>query len=69
MDLPQNVHLNPDQQLVEKMLEAMKKNGGFCPCRLQHTEENRCICVEFRNQIADPEFTGYCHCHLYYKDK
>ena len=24
---------------------------------------------EFRDQIADPEFEGYCHCRLYYKEK
>ena len=23
----------------------------------------------FRDQIADPEFEGYCHCMLYYKEK
>ena len=36
--------------------------------RLERTEENKCICREFREQIADPEFKGYCHCMLYYKD-
>ena len=25
--------------------------------------------IEFREQIADPEFEGYCHCMLYYKAK
>ena len=24
---------------------------------------------EFRDQIADPDFEGYCHCMLYYKSK
>jgi hypothetical protein len=27
------------------------------------------MCLEFRNQIADPGFEGYCHCMLYYKEK
>ena len=27
------------------------------------------MCKEFRDQIADPEFEGYCHCMLYYKEK
>jgi hypothetical protein len=27
------------------------------------------MCKEFREQIADPEFEGYCHCLLYYKSK
>jgi len=54
---------------VEKLRSVMAKNGGYCPCRLQKTPENICICEEFRNQMADPEFTGYCHCKLYYKEK
>lgn len=69
MDLSENIKLNPNKQMVEKMQEVMRKNGGYCPCRLQHTEENICICAEFRRQIADPEFSGYCHCQLYYKEK
>ena len=24
---------------------------------------------EFKAQIADPNFEGYCHCLLYYKEK
>ena len=24
---------------------------------------------EFRDQIADPDYEGYCHCLLYYKEK
>ena len=29
----------------------------------------KCICEEFKQQIADPELEGYCHCKLYYKSK
>ena len=25
------------------------------------------MCQEFKEQIADPDFEGYCHCMLYYK--
>ena len=25
--------------------------------------------LEFKAQIADPEFEGFCHCMLYYKEK
>ena len=42
---------------------------GYCPCRFQRIEENVCMCQEFRDQIADPEFEGFCHCRLYYKEK
>jgi len=27
------------------------------------------MCKEFRDQIKDPDFEGYCHCFLYYKEK
>ena len=48
--------------------DGLKRTGGYCPCRLERSEENKCICKEFREQIADPDFKGYCHCMLYYKD-
>jgi len=31
--------------------------------------DNKCMCKEFRDQIADPNFEGYCYCGLYYKSK
>jgi ferredoxin-thioredoxin reductase catalytic subunit len=54
---------------VAKIQEGLKKKDGYCPCRLQKLEEYKCICEEFKQQIADPEFEGYCHCKLYYKTK
>ncbi|MDO4169249.1 MAG: ferredoxin-thioredoxin reductase catalytic domain-containing protein [Lachnospiraceae bacterium] len=63
------VRLNEDEAVVAKIKEGLKKKGGYCPCRLQNTPENKCICKEFRDQIADPDFEGYCHCMLYYKSK
>ena len=67
MELPPNVRLNEDAALVEQLRNAMAKNGGYCPCRILRTPDNLCICKEFRDQIADPAFTGYCHCKLYCK--
>ena len=63
------IRLNEDAEMVAKIKEGLKKKGGYCPCRLEKTEENKCICKEFREQMADPEFEGYCHCMLYYKSK
>ena len=65
---PMAVRLNEDKEMVQRIKEGLKRTGGYCPCRLQRTEENKCICKEFREQIADPNFKGYCHCLLYYKD-
>lgn len=63
------IRYNEDEQVVARIREGLLKKEGYCPCRLQRTEENRCMCLEFREQIADPEFEGYCHCRLYYKEK
>ena len=62
------VRLNEDQEMVKMIREGLKQSGGYCPCRRERTEENMCLCKEFRDQIADPDYTGYCHCMLYYKD-
>lgn len=63
------VRFNEDQEIVQRIKDGLKKKDGYCPCRLERTAENLCICKEFRDQIADPEFEGYCHCMLYYKSK
>ena len=56
-------------ELLEKIKEGLEKKGGYCPCRRELIEDNKCMCKEFRDQIADPNFEGYCHCMLYYKSK
>ncbi|MCH5268491.1 MAG: ferredoxin thioredoxin reductase catalytic beta chain [Lachnospiraceae bacterium] len=61
------VRYNEDTELVARIQEGLKQKNGYCPCRLEMTEDNKCMCKEFREQIADPEFEGYCHCMLYYK--
>lgn len=63
------VTLNPDAETVARIKEGLRQKDGYCPCRLPRTEEYKCICKEFREQIADPEFEGFCHCMLYYKSK
>lgn len=63
------VRLNENKEVVERIKKGLKEKGGYCPCRLARKEEYKCICDEFRAQIDDPEFEGYCHCMLYYKSK
>ena len=63
------IRLNENEEVVKTVKEGLKAKGGYCPCRLERTEDNKCICREFREQIADPDFEGYCHCMLYYKPK
>lgn len=63
------VRYNENADIVKTIKEGLKQKGGYCPCRVGKAEEFKCICKEFREQIADPEFEGYCHCLLYYKSK
>ena len=63
------ISLNPDKEIVKTIKEGLKRTGGYCPCRTQKIEANKCMCEEFKSQINDPEFEGYCHCMLYYKSK
>ena len=63
------IRLNENKEIVETIREGLKAKGGYCPCRMQRTPETKCMCKEFRDQIADPEYEGYCHCMLFYKSK
>lgn len=63
------ITLNPDENIVKSIKEGLKRTGGYCPCRLKRTDEYKCMCQEFKDQINDPNFEGYCHCLLYYKSK
>lgn len=64
-----SVRLNEDKEIVSKIRAGLKEKGGYCPCKVLKTPETKCVCQEFRDQIADPNFEGYCHCMLYYKAK
>lgn len=63
------IRLNDDKQIVATVREGLIAKGGFCPCRVGKKPEYKCMCEEFRNQIADPNFEGLCHCKLFYKEK
>lgn len=61
------ITLNKDKQIVAVIKEGLEHTSGYCPCRTERTEETKCMCREFKEQIKDPEFEGFCHCMLYYK--
>ena len=63
------ITFNEDRNIVDAIREGLKKKNGHCPCRLEETEDTMCMCKEFRDQVADTEFEGFCHCRLYYKEK
>ena len=61
------VKLNSNKEVVDNIKKGLEKTGGYCPCRLEKTNDTKCMCKEFREQIKDHNFEGYCHCMLYYK--
>ena len=63
------IRFNEDKEIVDAIKEGLRQTGGYCPCRLERIEDNKCMCLEFREQIADENYEGYCHCMLYYKEK
>ena len=63
------IRLNEDKETVARIKQGLKEKDGYCPCRIPKLPEYKCICREFREQIADPNFEGFCHCMLYYKTK
>lgn len=60
---------NPNEKIVQMIRDGLKKKDGYCPCKLIKSEDNVCMCKEFREQVSDPNFEGFCHCKLYYKEK
>ena len=63
------VRLNENELVVKTVKEGLKRTGGYCPGRTERTEEFKCMCREFKEQIEDPNYEGYCHCFLYYTEK
>ena len=64
-----SVRVNPNTEIADLVKQGLKETGGYCPCRRERTEDTKCMCKEFREQIADPAFEGFCHCQLYYKSR
>lgn len=58
------VRYNEDAEVVARIKEGLKKKNGYCPCRLEMTEDNKCMCKEFREQIADPCFRRLLPLHV-----
>lgn len=61
------VVLNPNKEIVDIVREGLARTGGYCPCKREKTPDTKCMCTEFKQQLRDPMFEGYCHCMLYYK--
>lgn len=63
------IRLNENEEIVKTVREGLAARGGHCPCVREISPDTKCMCRQFREQIKDPDFEGYCHCMLYYKEK
>ena len=48
---------------TEEILAAIEANDGYCPCKPDKTQDNKCMCREFLEQ----QTIGDCHCGLFKK--
>lgn len=53
--------LNPDEVFVKGLKKRIKQNNGYCLNKRERTPDNKCPCMDFRNN-------GVCDCGLYCKD-
>jgi len=58
-----SIKLSEDKELVQEIREKIKENGDYCPCKIEKTDDTKCMCKEFREQEG-----GECHCGLYVKE-
>ena len=56
------IEITSDPVKKKEILDALKPNDNYCPCRVEKTPDTKCTCKEFREQKSDP-----CHCGLYIK--
>ena len=58
---------NEEPELVAEILEQIKNNGGYCPCKVIHDQDTKCMCKEFKEILKSKEKSTYdtCACGLY----
>lgn len=56
-----------EPELVSEILNQIKTNGGYCPCKILHNEDTKCMCKEFKEILKKEEDFKYdtCSCGLY----
>ena len=56
--LKERLTLTTDQNKAEKIIKAIYKNDGYCPCRLTKSDDTKCPCKEMMENHE-------CHCGLF----
>lgn len=58
------VNISKNENLVDSIKKALEKNDGYCPCAIQHTDDTKCMCKDFRTKVENG-YMGPCNCGLY----
>ena len=37
------IELNKNEKIVDNIKEGLKRNDGYCPCRLEKNEDTKCM--------------------------
>jgi hypothetical protein len=53
-----------DHDLAAQVIKMLRENDCYCPCKIEHLPENKCMCEDFR---LNTPAGNYCHCGLYKK--
>lgn len=57
------IRLSEDKELVQEIRKKLKERNGYCPCKIEKTDDTKCMCKDFIEQES-----GECHCGLYVKE-
>ena len=49
------IRLNEDEQIVKLIKQGLSERNGHCPCVREISDDTKCMCKQFREQIADPD--------------
>ena len=53
-----------NEWIAAEIERSLQENDGYCPCKIQKTQDTKCMCKEFREQIR-LNIQGPCHCGLW----
>lgn len=53
-----NYIINPDDKVVQLLVEGIRKKNGHCPCEILQTPDTLCPCLKMRTE-------GICRCGLF----
>ena len=51
-----------DKRTERAIKQDINDNGGYCPCKVEHTEDTKCMCKNFKDMD-----NGVCICKLFIK--